>query len=89
MNNLETAVSILGSENIRKIQAELTDLIIDDLRESVKYEWFVLPSEWNVMFEDICKEVFEDMKKKYKKEIKDLAKANFEKWIAEQLKEKK
>ena len=89
MNNLETAISILGSDNIERIREELTDMIIDDLRESVKYEWFVLPSDWNTMFEDVCTEVFESMKRKYKKEMKDLAESKFKEWLAEQLKEEK
>lgn len=84
MDNLDAAIGILGSDNIKEIQSALTDMIIDDLRESVKYEWFVLPDEWNTMFEDVCKEVFDSMRKKYKKEMKDLCETKFRQWLAEQ-----
>ena len=72
MNNLETAISILGSDNIEKIKNFLTELIIDDMRESCKSEWFVLPSQFDDMFNSMCEEVMVKLKKKYKKELTEV-----------------
>jgi len=72
MNNLETAISILGSDNIEKIKNVLTELIIDDMRESCKSEWFVLPSQFDDMFNSMCEEVMVKLKKKYKKALTEV-----------------
>jgi len=72
MNNLETAISILGSDNVEKIKNELTELIIDDMRESCKLEWFVLPSQFDDMFNSMCEEVTVKLKKKYKKALTEV-----------------
>ena len=62
MNN--TVISILGSDNIEKIKSELTELIIEDMRESCRSQWFVLPNEFDDMFNDMCSEIMEKIKKK-------------------------
>ena len=84
MHNLETIISILGDDNIKRIQSELTEMIIDDLRESLKSEWFVLPSQWDDMFDKLGEEVFEEVKKKYKKQLKNIAEEKIKKFIEEQ-----
>ena len=84
MNNLETVIGILGSDNIKHIQEELTEMILDDMRESIKSEWFVMPSQWDDMFDELGKEIFEELKKKYKKQLKTIAEDKIKKFIEEQ-----
>lgn len=74
-------IKILGSENEQKIKDCITEEIIDNLRESIQYEWVLIPSEIDAMFEEMGKEVLDELKKKYKKELKKVTEEELKRLI--------
>lgn len=81
--NLQTVLDFLGTDNETRIKQVLTDLVIDNLSESISKEWFVCPDTLNNAMEECFEKVF----KKYKKEITKAMEQRFEKLIKDILAE--
>lgn len=79
--NFKELISILGSDNVERIKETLTDELIDNLTESIRSEWVFVPDQWEDMFDEMGREVFEEVKRKYRKALKTVAEEKMQAFI--------
>ena len=69
MKDLEKLIDFLGSDNVKKIQDGMTEMILANLEDSINKCWVVTPEEIEEMYSEVGEEVAEKMRAKYKKAL--------------------
>lgn len=71
MTNLETLISILGDDNVEKIKETITEELIDNIRESIREQWFIVPESFNDLIQNEIEKQSKRLIKQYSADIRD------------------
>ena len=85
-DDLSALVKLLGEDNVIKVQDALTEMLIENIGESIKEEYIMLPIDIEDEYKSIVKEESDKLLKACRKEIRDALKVKYAEWV-EQLKE--
>lgn len=80
-SDLHAIIDLLGETNVAKIKEAITDSLIENLEESIKKEWLVLPSEFAELWDELFTETYEKIKEKYMEQIEEVMCKQMEKAI--------
>lgn len=81
MDNLNTLITLLGKDNEDEIKCVIKDELVDNIRESIRSEWLLLPTDIEAEFKTIVKEESDKLLKSYRKEIREALKAKYAEWV--------
>lgn len=66
-DKLNTIANFLGEERVDKLKDYVTQQLMENLNESIRDEWIVLPSDFEMFWDEVFDELKESLRKKYKK----------------------
>lgn len=66
---LNTIADFLGEERVGKLKDYVTQQLMENLNESIRDEWIILPTDFEKFWDEIFNELKESWRKKYKKAI--------------------
>lgn len=64
---LNTIADFLGEERVDKLKDYVTQQLMENLNESIRDEWIVLPTDFEMFWDEVFDELKESLRKKYKK----------------------
>lgn len=69
IKGLDNLVSILGSKNVKRIQDEITDSIIENIKSAVDEYYVIPPEEFTNMISEFYVKIGKQLLKNHKNEI--------------------
>lgn len=66
-DKLNTIANFLGEERVDKLKDYVTQQLMENLNESIRDEWIVLPTDFEMFWDEVFDELKESLRKKYKK----------------------
>lgn len=66
-DKLNTIANFLGEERVDKLKDYVTQQLMENLNESIRDEWIVLPTDFEMFWDEVFDELKESFRKKYKK----------------------
>ena len=76
---MERTIALLGADNVERIKNEVTDALIENLKDSIDAYYLCSPELFNELMCELIEEVFSKERPKFKKALK----AQMEKIIKE------
>lgn len=68
---LNPIIEFIGEENAEKLRLQLTDMLLENIQESIEEYWLVYPEEWQKMLDSLLRNCGKEICKKYKDPIKE------------------
>ena len=82
MKNSFSAINeFLGKERLDDLKDFVVEQLKDNLEESIKYRWVVLPTAFGEMWDEMVCDVEKKMIKKYKKVLEEAVSVKVEEFI--------